>query len=127
MERGGKKFIIDLHTPMVSEEATSSDSKSEGKSDDERKRRMEPDEGVLRLGGSNDDDLDSVNGFFHWQIEDYELFPSCNMLRVNEGEKREENECLKEYREAKEGKAVTAKAEGKNIPYEPNKRKDSTV
>ena len=116
MERGGKRFIIDLHTQMVGEEATSSDSEGGGESDDEGKKRLEPDEGVLRLeGGSNDDDLDSVNGLFHWQIEDYELFPSCNMLRVDEGEKEERNECLKEYREAEEGKVVGTEVEGKNI------------
>ena len=72
MERGGKRFIIDLHTQMVGEEAVSSDSEGEAESDDEGKRRMEPDERVLRLQrGSNDDDLDSMNGLFHWQIEDY--------------------------------------------------------
>ena len=58
MEHGGRRFIIDLHTQMVGEEAASSDSKGEGEGDDEGKKRMEPDEeGVLRLeGGSNDDD-----------------------------------------------------------------------
>ena len=91
MERGGRRFIIDLHTQMVGEEAASSDSEGEGGEDDEGKKRMEPDEeGVLRLeGGSNDDDLDSVNGLLHWQIEDYELFPSCHMLGVEEGNKEE--------------------------------------
>ncbi len=102
---------------MVGEEAVSSDSKGEGEGDNERKKKMEPnEEGVLRLEeGLNDDDLNSVNGLFHWEMEDYELFPSCNMLRVNEGEKGEENECSKEYKEAEEGKAVTAEVEGKNI------------
>ena len=124
---------------MVGEEVVSSDSEGEGGEDDEGKKRMEPDEeGVLRLeGGSNEDDLDSLNGLFHWQMEDYELFSSCNMLRVDKGEKEGRNECPKKYREAKEGKAVTAEVEGKNIPYgqykrknipyKPNKRKDSTV
>ena len=122
MEREGKRFIIDLHTQMVGEEAASSDSESDRESDDEGKRRMEPDEGgVLRL------DLDSVNGLFHWQIEDYELFPSCNMLKVAEGEKTKENEGPKEYREAEEGKAVLAKAEGKNTQSKPRKKKDPTV
>ena len=66
---------------MVGEETASSDSEGEGESDDEGKKIMEPNEGVLRLEGeSNDDDLDLINGLFHWQIEDYELFPSCNML-----------------------------------------------
>lgn len=96
MECGGKRFIIDLHTQMVGEEVASSDSKAEGESDDEGKKRMEPDEGVLRLGGSNKDDLDSVNGLFHCQMEDYKLFSSCNMLTVDET--GEENECPKEYR-----------------------------
>ncbi len=73
-------------------------------------------------GGSIDDDLDSVNGLYHWQIEDYELFPSCNMLRVDEGEKEEENECPKEYKEVEEGKVVMTEAEGKNIQYEFRKK-----
>ena len=53
---------------MVGEEAASSDSKGEGGGDDDGKKRMEPDEeGVLRLEeGSNEDDLDSLNGIFHW-------------------------------------------------------------
>ena len=58
-------------------------------------------------------------------MEDYELFPSCNILRVDE--KGEENECPKEYREVEKGKAITAEDEGKNIQYEPRKRKDSIV
>lgn len=58
-------------------------------------------------------------------MEDYELFSSCNMLRVDKGEKEEENECLKEYREAKEGKAVIA--EGQNIQSKPRERQDPTV
>ena len=70
MERGGKRFIIDLHTQMVGEEVASSDLEGGGESDDKGKRRMESDKGVLRLeGGSNDDDLDSVNGLFHWQMK----------------------------------------------------------
>ena len=142
---------------MVGEEALSSDSEGEGESeeDDEGKKRMEPDEeGVLRLeGGSSEDDLDSLNGLFHWQMEDYELFPSCNMLRVDKGKKgegnecpkehkkteggneclkenreaEERNECLKQHRQAEEGKAGMTVAEGKNIQYEPKRRKDSTV
>ena len=43
-------------------------------------------------------------------MEDYELFLSCNVLRVDE--KGEENECPKEYREEEEGKAITAEAKG---------------
>ncbi len=36
---------------------------------------MEPnEEGILRLeGGSSEDNLDSLNGLFHWQMEDSEL------------------------------------------------------
>ena len=104
MEQGGRRFIIDLHTQNVGEEAASSDLEGEGENDDERKKRMEPDEeGVLRLGGSIDDDLDSVNGLLYWQMEDYKLFPSCNMLGVEE--EKEGNEFLKEYSELKEGGA----------------------
>ena len=67
LESKGRKFVIDLHTQIVGEKVASSDSEGEGESDDEGKKRMEPDEGVLRLeGGSNDDDLDLVNGFFYW-------------------------------------------------------------
>ncbi|MFA1068230.1 hypothetical protein ACDI57_27800, partial [Klebsiella pneumoniae] len=64
MESKGRKFIIDLHTQMVGEEAVSFDSEEE----DEGKQRLEPnEEGVLRLeGGSTNNDLDSVNGLFHW-------------------------------------------------------------
>lgn len=50
---------------MVGEEASSD---SEGKGEDEGKKRMELDEeGILRLeGGSTNDDLDSENGLLHW-------------------------------------------------------------
>ena len=114
---------------MVGEEAALSDSEGESENDDEGKKRMEPDEGgVLRLeGGSNDEDLDSVNDLLHWQIEDDEFFSNCNMLRVDEGNKGEENDCPKEYREVKEGKVVMDEAEGKSIPYEPRIRKNSNV
>ena len=67
MEHGGRRFIIDLHTQMVGKEAASSDSKGEGESNDEGKKRMKLEEGVWRLeGGSNEDDLDSVNDLLHW-------------------------------------------------------------
>ena len=49
------------------------------------------------------------------------------MLRVDEGEKTKENECPKDYREAEEGKAAMAEAEGKNIQSKPRKKKDPTV
>ena len=72
MERGGRRFIIDLHTQMVGEETALSDLEGESENDDEGKKRMEPDEeGVLRLeGGLNEDDLDLLNGLFHcrWRI-----------------------------------------------------------
>ena len=68
MKHGGRRFIIDLHTQMVDEEATSLDSEGEGGEDDKGKKRMEPDEeGVLRLeGGSSEDNLDLLNGLFRW-------------------------------------------------------------
>ena len=37
-------------------------------------------------------------------MEDYELFPSFNMLRVDECKKEEGNEGPKEYREVEKGK-----------------------
>lgn len=47
---------------------------------DEGKRAMElNDKGVLELEGCSEDDMDSMNGLVHWQMEDYELF-QCNML-----------------------------------------------
>ena len=49
------------------------------------------------------------------------------MLRVDEGDKTKKNECLKEYREAEEGKVVTTNAEGKNIQSKPRKKKDPTI
>ena len=69
---------------MVEEDvASSSDSKGE-EEDDEGKKRMELDKrGILKLGGPNDN-LDSLNGLFHWKMEDYELFPSCHMLGVED-------------------------------------------
>ena len=72
MERRDRRFIIDLHTQMVGEEAASSDSKGESENDDEGKKRMEPNkEGVLRLeGGLSEDNLDWLNGLFtsRWRI-----------------------------------------------------------
>lgn len=54
-------------------------------------------------GGSKDDDLDSVNRLFHWQMEDYELFQSCNILTIEE--ERNRDGFPKEFREIKEGNA----------------------
>lgn len=52
--------------PDGGEDIVASD--SEGEEEDEGKKEMEPDdEGVLKLKGeSNDDNLESVNGLFHW-------------------------------------------------------------
>lgn len=109
MESGGKKFTIDLRTQLVSEElASSSGSESERENDprDEGREGMDPDaEGILKLGGCcSEDDTDSLNGLFHWQQEDYEMFsPSCNVLSV-EGE--EPDQYPPEYGEYKEGEAA---------------------
>jgi len=67
MKHGGRRFIINLHTQMVGEEATLSDFEGEDGGDDEGKKRTEPDkEGVLRLeGGLSEEDLDSLNNLFH--------------------------------------------------------------
>ena len=50
-----------------------------------------------------DDDLDSVNGLYHWQIEDYELFQSCNVLTIEEG--HSVDEFPRKFTEMKEGDA----------------------
>ena len=67
LEGRGRRFVIDLQTQRVGKEAALLDSKYEGEGEDEEKKRMELDEeGILRLeGGSNDDDLDSINGLLH--------------------------------------------------------------
>ena len=54
-------------------------------------------------GGSTDDDLDSLNGLFHWQMEDYELFQSYNVLTVEEGHKNDG--FPREFTKVKEGDA----------------------
>lgn len=128
MEKGGRRFIIDLHTQMIGEEAASSDSEGEGESGDEGKKRMEPnEEGVLRLeGGTTDDDLDSVNGLLHWQMEDYEVFPSCNVLGIEE--KNAGNEFPNEYFELKEGEVKVDETPGHTFSEEkPMKYEEPTV
>lgn len=107
MERGGRRFVIDLHTQMVGEDVVSLLEFEGEEGDDEGKKRIEPDgEVVLKLDGGSDDDLDSLNGLVHWQIEDYELFPSCHMLGVEETNNEEEkSEFPTKYRELKEGEA----------------------
>lgn len=40
-------------------------------------------EGVLRLGNFSEDETSSINGLFHWQMKDYEIFhPECNVLEI---------------------------------------------
>lgn len=111
MEKGGQKYIIDLRTQVIDEELASSDSDSEDSNSwewdsYEGKDKMEPnDEGVLELDGCSEDDICSLNGLFHWQMEDYEVFhPVCHMLQIEE-EPREKDEFPSEYREYKEGEA----------------------
>lgn len=54
-------------------------------------------------GGSTDDNLDSVNDLFHSQMEDYELFQSCNVLTIEEGHSGDG--FPSEFTEIKEGDA----------------------
>ena len=91
---------------------------------DEGQERMEPnDKGVLKLERCLEDDLDSLNNLFHWQMEDYELFSSCNMLGV-EGMDVEEEVFPSEFGEYKEGEARVFESPahnfdaGKPIKYE---------
>lgn len=60
-------------------------------------------EGVLGIQGCSEDVIDSLNGLFHWQMEDYELPYGCNMLQVDK--EPDENECLPTYGEYTEGDA----------------------
>lgn len=83
-----KKYTIDLKNRAVTEELASSGIESDGGSDvNEERKMMEPnDEGVLEIGGCSEDETSSLNGLFHWQIEDYKVFhPDCNMLQIREG------------------------------------------
>ena len=53
---------------------------------------MEPnEEGVLRLGECSDDDnTNSLNGLFHWQMGDNEVFHvECNMLQIQDSQSEE--------------------------------------
>jgi hypothetical protein len=90
---------MDLKTQLVGEEMASSSNSESDDRDNERKRSMGPnDEGVLEL----EDDIDSIDSLFHWQMSDYELFPlSCNMLEIKE----DPNEFPLEFKEYKEGEA----------------------
>lgn len=112
IENRGRKYTIDLKNQAVSEDLASSASESGGESDDDERKLMEQDEeGVLEIGSCSEDETSSLNGLFHWQMEDYEVFhPDCNMLQVKEGEAEEDkgstNETFPpEYREYREGMA----------------------
>lgn len=123
MESGGRKFAIDLRTQIVSEEmALSSEFKSDGEHrTDEGRAHMDPnDEGVLELEECSGDETSSLNGLFHWQMEDYELFHSY-MLGIEEP-KDEEEVFPPEFVENKEGNAEINECpahcfEGKAIRY----------
>lgn len=54
-------------------------------------------------GRGRNDDLDSMNGLLHWQMEDYELFQSCNLLTIEEG--HSDDGFPREFMEVKEGDA----------------------
>lgn len=109
---------------MVSEEmASESKFGKESRGRDEGQEQMEPnDKGVLELERCLEDDLDSLNGLCHWQMEDYKLFQSYNMLGV-EGMDAEED-FPPEFREYKEGEARVNESlapnfeAGKPIEYE---------
>ena len=79
IESEGRKYIKDLKNRSVSQDLAS-DSKGEDYGG------MELDEeGVLRFRECLEDDTSSLNGLFHWQMGDYEVFHvECNMLEVQE-------------------------------------------
>lgn len=106
MEKDGRKYVIDLMNQAVTEElASDSESKDLNRwewDSYEGRDNMEPNnEGVFELDGCSEDDICSLNGLFHWQMEDYEL-SQCNMLQIEEPE---ENRFLPVYREYTEGDA----------------------
>lgn len=77
IENKGKNYVIDLRNQAVSEEIASFDSKLEGGEIGEGEERgfMDPtDEGVLDLQHYSEDETSSLNGPFHWQLENYEIF-----------------------------------------------------
>ena len=88
IENNGRKYVIDLKNQAVSEELASSGSESDGgESDvDEGRKAMEPNtKGILELESCSEDETSSLNGLFHWQMEDYEVFhQECNMLQIRE-------------------------------------------
>lgn len=102
-EKGGRKFVMDLKMQMLGEEIASSSNSESDEGGDEGKRSMEPnDKGVLEL----EDDTDSMDGLFHWQMSDYELFlPSSNVLEIEE----DPNEFPQEYKNTRKARHESRK------------------
>ncbi len=73
---------------------------------------------MLELEGCSEDDLDSLNRLFHWQMEDYELFLSCNMLGVEGMDGEEKDVFPLEFGEYKEGEAQVNESLGHNFDVE---------
>ena len=77
IKSGGRKFVINVKTQMMSEEFASLlelESKGELRGVEGKLRMKLNDEGILELEGCSEDDMDSLNKLFHWQMEDYKLF-----------------------------------------------------
>lgn len=99
IETEGRKYITNLRNQSVSQDLALD---SEG----ENYEGMEPnEEGVLRLGECSDDNTSSLNGLFHWQMGDCEVFHAeCNMLQIQESQS--EGRHLEEYTDYKENGAI---------------------
>lgn len=47
-------------------------------------------EGLLRLGECSNDETSSLNGLFHWQVGDYEVFHTeYNIFQIQESQSEE--------------------------------------
>ena len=66
-----QKYTIDLRTQTISQQLTSTDLEVEGE-DGEGVKLNE--EGTLRLRECSEDETSSLNGLFHMQIGDYQVF-----------------------------------------------------
>lgn len=100
--------------------ASSSNSESDNRVDKGKESIKPKEEGVLKL----EDHTDSIDGLFHWQMSDYELFPpSCNMLEIEE----DPNEFHREYKEYKKGEARVEESPAHQFPKDEHDENPKTI
>lgn len=105
VHRGRRQEVHHRFKEPVCNQDLASDSKAKR----EDHEGVEPNErGVLRLGECSEDETSSLNGLFHWQVRNYEVFqPECNILQIQEAEFEERYPEV--YKEYKEGTATLRK------------------